>query len=429
MEQMVTDVSVGKVIMVCDRKYTDKANARKGGVGAESQIISPELYGKGSQDKFAAVITEVDGDGNPYVPAFYKGRIHFDFSSDENFDTQYEALLRWLLDKPLKIKPEIGTVPSHISDVTIRAPATDARYRRADAAVRQGQPSAMGFVREFSDTLVDEFEGLRIVREDDTHFDDQVIQSLRNARPYVQQVQGLVSSLARYSHDIDLFCEFLRILERLARFMTRPEHITYWNEDDFDNFKCLCHELFISCLAILLKEERFDFADQMISHAYFIESVDSGEGSTKTFNLFRPVIRTFDIRKQRLQLNSSSLHATYINELYAKGNPNMADLMQADFILYLRDAIRAVGNGVSRDWYPVTLHYAANRHRPFSIFARAESASYFNRIRGLIGTKSKEDLKSSLTEIVNTEWAVPRFGYFALPIATLSNVAQIGTRD
>jgi hypothetical protein len=66
MESMVTDPNVTKVIVVSDKTYTEKADKRKGGVGTESQIISPEIYSKADQNKFAAVVSEVDENGEPY---------------------------------------------------------------------------------------------------------------------------------------------------------------------------------------------------------------------------------------------------------------------------------------------------------------------------------------------------------------------------
>src|SRR5438270_13112282 len=42
MEQMVTDPQIQKVIVVLDRTYAEKADGRQGGVGTETQIISPE---------------------------------------------------------------------------------------------------------------------------------------------------------------------------------------------------------------------------------------------------------------------------------------------------------------------------------------------------------------------------------------------------
>src|SRR5690348_5868116 len=49
MERMVTDPSVTHVLLVCDRVYSEKADARKAGVGTESQIISQEVYNKVDQ--------------------------------------------------------------------------------------------------------------------------------------------------------------------------------------------------------------------------------------------------------------------------------------------------------------------------------------------------------------------------------------------
>ena len=69
MEQMVSDESVKRVILVCDRRYSEKADKRVGGVGTESQIISPELYGNSRQDKFAAIVREYQDDGSPGGPA------------------------------------------------------------------------------------------------------------------------------------------------------------------------------------------------------------------------------------------------------------------------------------------------------------------------------------------------------------------------
>src|SRR5437879_135558 len=49
MESMVTDPKVTKVIVVSDKKYAEKADQRKGGVGTESQIMSAEIYNKTDQ--------------------------------------------------------------------------------------------------------------------------------------------------------------------------------------------------------------------------------------------------------------------------------------------------------------------------------------------------------------------------------------------
>lgn len=44
MEKSVKDSTIRKVLIICDRAYAEKADSREGGVGTETQIISPEIY-------------------------------------------------------------------------------------------------------------------------------------------------------------------------------------------------------------------------------------------------------------------------------------------------------------------------------------------------------------------------------------------------
>lgn len=83
MEQMISDSSVDKVLLICNKDYANKANARQGGVGIESTIISEEIYSKVDQTKFIPIVFEKDENGNAYKPVFVKSRIHYDLS-DEN---------------------------------------------------------------------------------------------------------------------------------------------------------------------------------------------------------------------------------------------------------------------------------------------------------------------------------------------------------
>lgn len=114
MEKMVTDPSISKVALICDQIYASKADGRSGGVGTETQIISAEVYAKQNQDKFVAVIAERDGYGKPYLPTYYKSRIYVDLSESDRYAENFEKLLRWIFDKPLYVKPEIGKPPSFI---------------------------------------------------------------------------------------------------------------------------------------------------------------------------------------------------------------------------------------------------------------------------------------------------------------------------
>ena len=64
METMVKSKDIQKVLIILDRKYSEKAEQRAGGVGTETQIISPKIYGDVSQEKFIPIVSEKDENGN-----------------------------------------------------------------------------------------------------------------------------------------------------------------------------------------------------------------------------------------------------------------------------------------------------------------------------------------------------------------------------
>ncbi|HEX8444933.1 MAG TPA: TIR domain-containing protein [Allosphingosinicella sp.] len=199
MEGMVSDPDVSKVIMVCDKAYAEKADGRSGGVGAEAQIITPELYNNTKQDKYAAIVTELDENGKAYRPSFYGGRIYFDFTSSENDESSYEELLRWLLGKPRYIKPKLGQPPSSIVDPeTSATTGTTSKLRRAESAIKQGSPAAAAATREFAEAVISEMSNRVPSFSDEEEADEIVLRSVEQLRPYVRQITDLTLIIARY---------------------------------------------------------------------------------------------------------------------------------------------------------------------------------------------------------------------------------------
>ena len=119
MESMVTDATVVKVLVLCDRKYQEKADARAGGVGTESQIISQELYAKVHQTKFIPVVCERGDDGEAFLPVFMKGRIYVDMSSADRFGEGLDEILhcprRSKSDPPCRSNIDPGMVTSRVT--------------------------------------------------------------------------------------------------------------------------------------------------------------------------------------------------------------------------------------------------------------------------------------------------------------------------
>lgn len=429
MEKMVTDPSVTKVLMICDKVYVEKANDRSGGVGTESQIISPELYAKDSsaQNKFAAVVVELDETGKEYVPVFYKGRIHFDFTTSDRSEIHYDELLRWLANKPRYIKPSVGKLPTSILGNIAPTTATGSRAKRAEEALRQGQTNATGLLREYADALVVQMPEHTFVLPDGVEFDDQIVYQVDALRPYVIEFQSLITTLARYDFDARNFETILACLERIAGFMHRPEDVTSWNRLQFDHYKIFVHELFLSMFAVLLKEERFDLAELQLNRAYLIRSDSNGVGrASKDFWDFQEFPETLEIRNRRLKLNRVSLHADMISEWYKGHAISLDDIMQADFVLWLSPKTRPTPSWYG--WHPVSLVWGSRRYSPFDIFARSESKSFFSKISRLLRVTSADEFKTLLEKIDGGEGAL-KFDYSRVSSSRLANAENLAVLD
>jgi hypothetical protein len=158
MERMVTDESVTHVLVICDRKYSEKADARKAGVGTESQIISKEVYEKVDQSKFIPIACEFEESGNPFLPTFLKSRIWIDFSTPEAVNQNWERLIRVIYGKPLHEKPKLGKPPVYItSDIPTPTSYIQAKFNSLKQAIIQGKSSITLYRREFLDACIGEW--------------------------------------------------------------------------------------------------------------------------------------------------------------------------------------------------------------------------------------------------------------------------------
>lgn len=111
MERVVSD-EFDHVIILSDASYVRKANARTGGVGAEVQLLAPQIYNAIDQTRIIPVFTEFDEKNEPTLPTFLKGRFALDFSDPENYEQQYAKLCLAILGKSQYEKKELGNMPN-----------------------------------------------------------------------------------------------------------------------------------------------------------------------------------------------------------------------------------------------------------------------------------------------------------------------------
>ncbi len=425
MEKMVTDPEIRKVILICDKVYAEKADDRAGGVGAEAQIISPEIYSRQDQEKFVAVLKERDEDGRPYLPVYYRPRIWIDLSDPTTYSENFDQLLRWVFDRPLHVKPDLGSPPSFLFETDDGLNLeTFSRFRRAIEALKTGRPHAIAAIEDFFKTLAANLKRLRISPNAEP-FDDEVVKSIESFIPYRNQVIELVLTVARYRDDDETRRALHRFFESMIPYLSSSGAGSH-REWDFDNFKFIAHELFLYVLAILINYERFESTAYLLGTDYYIEgNSDYGSNMIVPFDdAFRHYSEALDHRNQRLGLRRSSLHADLLNERCTGTGITFQQLMQADFVTFMRSNLDKAEH--DWPWWPATLLYL--RSGVFEIFGKSRSKTYFNRVKVLLNVNSKEEIEPLLQDFESGKRRLPRWDWSSLNPRSLMGFDLIATK-
>jgi len=426
MEKMVTDPEIKKVAIITDETYAAKADGRAGGVGTETQIISKEVYDNQEQDKFVAVVAQKDEHGNAYLPTYYKSRIYIDLSEPDNYGENFEKLLRWIFDKPLYVKPEIGKRPAFLDEKEGVSLGTSSAHKRAVAAIRENKPYASGALDEYLAVFSEKLERFRLQKVEG-EFDDAVVESIEQFLPYRNEIIQLINAISHYAATEENILKLHRFFESLIPYMHRPEEVRQWSEWDFDNFKFIVHELFLYALAILLKYERFKEANILLTQQYYLAgNSDYGKDVMVSFMAFREHMRSLQHRNDRLKLNRLSVRADMLETRSKSSGIEFRYLMQADFVLFMRAEVESE-DYYSR-WWPETLLYVGRFHSAFEIFARSVSKQYFDKVKCLLAIDSPEELRKLLDAYKSGEQKLPRWQFESFSPAVLLGLDQLATK-
>ncbi len=420
---MVTDKTINRVIIICDKQYAQKANERTGGVGTETQIISAEVYRSQKQDKFVAVIAERNDDGSVPTPAYYASRIYIDLSRPGTYAENFESLIRFVFDKPLHKKPELGKPPSYISDVDAVSLPTSTLANRAIDALKSGKPISLGAIDEYLETFSGSLENFRLPVS--TNDDELIIKSIDQFLPYRNELLGVVSNLIRYGRADEYSERLHSFLEQLLPYMNRPPETSSWSRIAFDNYRFIAHELFLHILSMLIQSSQIDAADYLLGTPYITNDDSSGSRKAMSFGAFRIPTESFDLRNRRLDSKRTSLRADLLEQRARNTRNQFSQVMEADFVCFLRNEI--IKGNTMKVWWPETLLYTFKQYGPFDLFLRASSKKALPALLKILGASNIQKLKDVVDEFRSGKRQLPRWNYESLPVEGLMNFDALGS--
>lgn len=385
MEQMVTDESIKKVILICDKKYVEKANARSGGVGVEAQIMTPELYGKMDQTKFVAIFLEKDQNGEPMVPSFLRSRYHIDFSEDHKYPESFEQLLRWIFDEPIHKRPPLGKAPSFITNPDDFRFKSVSKINYAIRTIEHNESNWKGALDiAFSEVLSDLNE---FVIEDPQAniLDEQIIEKLEQSIPLRNSLISLFQVISKYNRDdlsaLEIIHSFFEELHNLPALFQNPQI----NGVEYDHFRFLVQELYLYLHQSLLKRKAYDAILSLLKQR-FITSGHRTRPENYGFQILRHSLRSFEFRNRKNRRISTQ--ADLLKERCRGVGVKFEELLETDFILY----IHTMKN--EHIWWPDTCLYAEYIYTPLPFFVRAQSKELFQRIKGILNVESIDEFKT-----------------------------------
>lgn len=406
MEQCVNNSDIDKVLIICDKKYAEKANNREGGVGDETAIISTEIYGKVNQEKFIPVIAERDEDGNPYVPTYIKTRIYVDLSNSENYESEYEKLLRNIYEKPLIKKPKLGTKPEWLEEDKANLFPIQDLVKQINGSTGNKKQEALTkkFVTEY-------IEILKQYYDKDANVPKYVYEtfiSLKNVRDcFLDFLEALLVTEC----DIGSFMSetFENMFNTLIYAKSYSKNACSCGEYEFEVYKCHIWELFICVVAFLRHYKRYKELNRLLTNTYFLRLSALDERKTPTnYSGFRHYSRIIEEHYKPTTGNSSKY--TFLGHILCNEREKLPiytgeSIARADLFLYqifnaLNVTINDNYNPLDTYWFPTCYIYTREGCNEWEYL---KSRKHCEKLFDLFGVNSVETLKKAVSKCVRDD--------------------------
>lgn len=393
MEEMVNSEDIFRVLIISNAKYQEKADEREGGVGTETQIITPNLYSNQNQDKFIPIVLERDEIGNPCLPIYLSSRKYIDFSREEDFEDSYEELLRNILETPSIPKPKLGvSVPVYITENRINLYKTNSKIRTIENQIKRNPKLNLKYIVDFIESFLEDLWDFQLDETPNNinEFGEKLVETLKSYKPlredFIKFIDLITSNEVEI--DTDLIIEFFEY----APIYEKPkEDIGSWNPAKFDIFKIVFHELFIYTIAISVKNRNFNLISNLLNSKYYIKDSYSITQEPYKFTFLCKYHKNLD-NYMKIVYHKITGFGEYIianlSEQVSKEN-----IILADTLCYIISHLNN-NDDFNYTWFPNTHLY--NQRNKFTFFEKITSKKHFEKIKVIFDVENETELREKL---------------------------------
>lgn len=397
MEQSVTDPSIDRVLILCDKKYAEKANKRQGGVGDETVIISADVYGKVEQDKFIPVVMEKDDDGHDCLPVYLRSILYIDMTG-EHYEEGYERLLRTIFNQPEKRRPELGAPPSWLfedeASESFRLKKAIQVITKCDNQLKKVE--LQGFLDKY-------VEALKPFYKKSHNGWDEYLQAFKSMKEYRDIFLDFLSSISNIPHAGRTFAEiFEKLHNTLYNINTFVLKHDGYCDNEFDIFRVHVWELFVCTVTYMLHFEMYEAINELLVHTYYLKSSPIGddlrERSYKGLWFYPEMLENVVKPNLEEKLRSRYTLTGYLicTEREYKPVFTAKNIANADLFLYQVYKALPLEQLEERSiWFPRLYVYSDDNK---SFWMRLKSHQFCEKIMPLFGVQSITELKEAIKE-------------------------------
>jgi hypothetical protein len=277
-------------------------------------------------------------------------------------------------------------------------PATPSIGEQAIAALENSQPKAPVLARKYLSWLVKELDRL-FPKYKEYRLDLLLTQAVEPTQALVSEFSTFAEAIVT-TNNIEIakaaYEGFAPILER---YKYSSDYIGPIQRTEFDFYRFLGHELFVSFFSAFLADQRWALITELLSMELYISNAYQNKPKAVLFTYASSYVETFKTIRDREKLNRLSLHADVLNKRHTESSlakiVPAQSFMEADFFLYLAipHAQLALGN-----WHPWSALYL---DRLPSYLAKAASHRFAEQLLSPLNAPNVQALRDRVSDCIS----------------------------
>jgi hypothetical protein len=338
----------------------------------------------------------------------------YDMPAEERQKAQERNVLEGQLDAA--VRAALGTIREAV------APSIPAM-----SAIEHQQPNRVIILRRNLDEIFKKLDQLQPKKHSGGCTADEFIGALILTQETVAEFSK-IAEIVPPMNDADAALEINRWFGRIFERYDLPESFSgRFSDADFDYFKFLGHELFVTFTGFLLREQRWEILERVLGEPIPVRYLrrEHGPGSVEWTFASQHLHTLIDEGKRRRRV---SLHADTLNDRHTTGGlaaiMPMEDFMAADYFLFLLAEISPETVDLSLSWRPWSALYLK---RPPIFFRGAEYRRSANLLMKLCHVASVEEFRKRLAQRTPILEKLFQSAFWASPLEA-EDINRFGTR-